>query len=235
VLGFVKQFPTLERPFVLTHLSALQAQVNLNEMLVSSQAACEWWLDIDPAQHADLVQTLRAGARLPDLEQRPLHRVVDDALARLRAFQGDLVVRTIVAALGLNALALALLSVLSYLMTQLLTVRRRWVEFSVLHAVGVAGRQTLGLLCLESAVVVGLGLAAGAGLGYGLAHAMRAFMALVLVPSMGEGSLAGLVVDWPALIRLGMALVGGYGLALGLLLVVVVRAKAHQALRLPEE
>jgi ABC-type antimicrobial peptide transport system permease subunit len=137
--------------------------------------------------------------------------------------------------LGLNALAMALLSVLSYLMTQLLAVRRRWIEFSVLHAVGVAGKQTLALLSLESAIVVGLGLAAGTGLGYGLARAMRAFVALVLVPSMGEGSLAGLVVDWPTLIRLCVVLVCGYGLALGLLLVVVVRAKVHQALRLPEE
>jgi hypothetical protein len=235
VLGFVKRFPTLEQPFVLTDLSALQGQVNLPELLAVSQAACEWWLDVEPAQHADLVHTLRAGARLPDIEQRPVHRVVDDAQARLRVFRGDLVVRTTVAALGLNALALALLSVLSYLMTQLLTVRRRWVEFSVLRAVGVEGRQILALLSLESAITVGLGLAVGTGLGYGLAHAMRAFIRLVLAPSMGEGALAGLVVDWPALIRLGIALVSGYGLALGLLLIVVVRAKVHQALRMPEE
>jgi len=235
VLGFVDRFPTLERPFVLTHLPALEGQVNLKELLTSSRATCEWWLDVEPAQHADLVQTLRAGARLPDLENRPLHYVVDDALARLRAFQGDLVVSTTVAAFSLNALAMALLSVLSYVMTQLLTVRRRWIEFSVLRAVGVAGRQTLGLLALESAVVVGLGLVTGTGLGYGLAHAMRAFVALVLVPSMGEGSLAELVVSWPALIRVGLVLLGGYGLALGLLLLVVVRAKVHQALRLPEE
>ena len=164
-----------------------------------------------------------------------MHRVVDDARARLRVFQSDLVVRTTAAALGLNALALALLSVLSYLMTLLLTVRRRRVEFSVLHAVGVAGRQTLALLTLESAVVVGLGLVAGAGLGYGLAHAMRAFVALVLVHPLGEGALAGLVVHWPALLRLVAVLIGGYGLSLGLLLIVVVRAKVHRALRMPEE
>jgi len=235
VLGLVNQFPTLERPFVLTHLSALDGQVNLKELLASSQATCEWWLDVEPAQHADLVQMLRAGARLPDLKDRPLHYVVDDALAHLRAFQGDLVAGTTLAALGLNALAMALLSVLSYVMTQLLMVRRRRIEFSVLRAVGVAGRQILALLALESVVVVGLGLVTGTGLGYGLAHAMRAFVALVLVPSMGEGSLAGLVVSWPALIRLGLLLLVGYGLALGLLLVVVMRANVQQALRLPEE
>jgi hypothetical protein len=235
VLGFVEQFPTLERPFVLTDLAALQGQIVLDELLVSSLAGCEWWLDVAPEQHEGLVQMLQQQARISDLDRRPVYRVIDDAQARLHAFQSDLVVRTAVAALGLNALALALLSVLSYLMTLLLTVRRRWVEFSVLHAVGVAGRQTLVLLSLESAIVVGLGLLAGAGLGYGLAHAMRAFVALVLAASLGEGALAGLVVDWPALLRLGAALVGGYGLALGILLFVVVRGKVHRALRLPEE
>jgi hypothetical protein len=60
-------------------------------------------------------------------------------------------------------------------------------------------------------------------------------MALVLVPSMGEGALAGIVVNWLALIGLGIALVGGYGLALGLLLVVVARARVHRALRMVEE
>jgi putative ABC transport system permease protein len=153
----------------------------------------------------------------------------------LREFESDLVVRTTVAALGLNALAMALLSVMSYVMIQLLTVRRRRIEFSVLRAVGVAGRQTLSMLAVESALILGLGLVAGAGLGYGLAHFMRAFVALVLVPSMGEGAFAGLVADWPALTRLGVVLVGGYGLALGLLLLAVVRAKLHRALRLPEE
>jgi ABC-type lipoprotein release transport system permease subunit len=192
-------------------------------------------LDVDPAAHTSLVQALRDGARLPDLEQRPLHRIVDDAQARLRGFQSDLVVRMTVVALTLNALALAVVSVLSYLMTQLLTVRRRWVEFGVLHAMGVAWGQILALLSLESATVVFLGLAAGVGLGYGLAYAMRAFVALVLVPSMGEGALAGLVVDWPALVRLLVTLVCGYGLALTVLLVVVERAGVHQALRLPEE
>jgi hypothetical protein len=64
---------------------------------------------------------------------------------------------------------------------------------------------------------------------------MRTFVALILVPSMGEGALAGLVVDWPALISWCIVLVGGYGLGLGMLLIVVVRAKIHRALRVPEE
>jgi putative ABC transport system permease protein len=235
VRGFVDRFPTLERPFALTELSVLQEQVPFGELLASSQAGCEWWVAVDPAEHSGLVRGLQEQSRLPDIEQRPAHRIVDDVQARLRVFQADLVVQTTVAALTLNALALALLSVLSYLMTLLLTIRRRWVEFSVLQAVGVTARQTLVLLLLESVAVVGLGLVAGVGLGYGLAHAMRAFVALVLMQSLGEGALAGLVVNWPALLCLGSALVGGYALALGLLLIVVVRARVHRVLRMPEE
>ena len=54
---------------------------------------------------------------------------------------------------------------LGFLLHSFISFRRRFVEFSVLRAIGLSVGQMIGLLGIEQLVLVGAGITAGTGLG----------------------------------------------------------------------
>ena len=236
IRGIVDQFPTLRAPFIVADLSALAARVDLDDLSLASAGGRELWLEVDPDQHDALLGTLqREVVDESDLGRFASGRIAADVDAHLRAFRADLIARVTAAAFGLNAVVLVVLSAASFLLVQVFAARRRLVEFGVLRAMGLTGRQLLGLLSLEASVVLVLGLGAGTAVGYGLAQVMRPFVSLTLASSLGERAIDRVVIDWAALGPAYAVLLGVYVSALLLLLGALERSDVHRTLRLGDE
>jgi putative ABC transport system permease protein len=130
---------------------------------------------------------------------------------------------------------LVFVSITSFVALQVFAAQGRAAEFGVLRAMGLSTRQLLGILALEGLIMLGLGLVAGTGIGYGLAYTMRPFLSLALAPSLGGKAIDRVLVNWNALGPVYAVLSGGYLLSIVSLLVALLRAKIHQVLRIGEE
>ncbi len=164
-----------------------------------------------------------------------------DSLAHgQEALQTDALAQGVGAALQLNALTVGLFSVSAFFLVHLIEAqgRRRSqggaCEFALWRALGLGVRQWLALLVTESVVALLLGLLAGAIFGWGLAYIMIPYLAQPLAESLGV-TIERIVFDWPAVARLYLLLVGVYGSALALLVLILTRTGAYQALQIGDE
>jgi len=236
VRGIVVNFPTLNNPFVITNLPALEQQINLSASALALVGNRELWLDVDPAYHDSLVDTVQNQAKeevgLPSFQAS---RIADDALARIRTFQNDLVARTAITAFRLNAITLGILSVGGFILVQVFTASSRRRQFSVLRALGFSTGQFAGVIFLEGLILLTLGILLGFGIGYGLAQLMKPFLSLTLQASLGGAAIDQLVVPWSAIGRTLLLLAGFDILALVVLLIGLLQSKIHRTLRISEE
>jgi len=224
VQGVIRNFPTLAGPFVVVSLPDLERQVDLVALSGLVSGSREAWLTVDPSRHEDLVQH-------PLLRER----ILDEAPARLRELQLDALAQGTRGAFQLNTLTLALLSVAAFMLVQFFAAQQRVLEFGVLRAMGLSVRQLLSLLVTEGLLVMELGLVSGTLIGFGLAHVMIPYLSQALAESLAGVSIKNIVVDWPSIAQLYLVLIACYGLALLLLLLVLMRAGVHRALRVGDE
>jgi len=204
VQGIISEFPTLASPFMVVSLYALEEQIEVDDIFQSQAGWRELWLRTDPAQHGDVVATVKEmKVDLIDAAVFKSGRIAGDVEAQLSAFRVDLVARITVAAFALNAIILTALSSISFAVLQVFAARSRTVEFGVLRAVGWRPSQVLALVLGESLVLSLLGGLAGTLLG------IAAVRAVQNVPTAGA-FLTG-SFSWPRFIQ-GM----GVALALGL-------------------
>ncbi|MFI9805851.1 FtsX-like permease family protein [Streptomyces sp. NPDC052301] len=147
----------------------------------------EWWLATGPGDAAEVAAAVRA---LPDVD--PGQVVVrDEIAAELRddpfgagpeaAFTAAAVVAAALAAVGFAVGAAA-------------ARRARGTEFAVLRALGAPRRQLTRAVAAEQAVLVGLALAAGLGLGTVLA---RAVLPLIVLTGDATRPVPDLLVELP--------------------------------------
>lgn len=163
-------------------------------------------------------------------------RTFGDSLARSQeALRSDALAQGVSTALQLNALTLGLFSVTTFFLVHFVAAQGRAREFGLLRALGLSARQWLTLLVIEGSLVLLLGLLAGAGVGLGLSHIMIPYLAQPLAESLGTVTIERIVVDWPAVARLYVLLIGVYGSALVLLSLVLMRAGVYQALQIGDE
>ncbi len=236
VQGIVDDFPTLSPPFIVTRLDLLEEQIELDNVFQSQAGWRELWLRTDPAQHTDLVSNIKAiEVDLFDAAMFQSGRIAGDVETQLSAFRSDLVAQITVASFGLNATVLVFVSSISFVALQVLAAQSRAAEFGVLRAMGLATRQLLGILVFEGFIMLGLGLVAGTGIGYGLAYIMRPFLSLALASSMGGKAIDRVLINWDVLGPVYTVLVGIYLLSLAFLLVILLRTKIHRVLRIGEE
>ena len=221
VIAFVPDFPTMSGQFLITSLPDLEKRIELGGTFASRR---EVWLATDPARHAALVDD-------PLLRDR----ILSDGQAQLRSLQAEALTQGVTGAFGLNALTLSALSVAGFLLVHTFAAHRRLYEFGVLRAVGASPSQVLGLLAVEGAWVMALGLLAGTGIGYGLAQIMTPFLSLVLSSSIAGTQVVQIVIDWPAIGQGYLVLIGIYALAMLALLLALLRAGVHRALRIGDE
>lgn len=248
VREIVDAFPTLAPPFVVADLRALRERVGLDDVgltlsaarpqlqALSSTGTRELWLEVEAEQQPAVLATIeREIVDANDAGRFRSGRIAADAAAELRALRSDLIAQISTAAFGINAVVLVVLGAASFFLMQVFAARRRALEFGVLRAMGVTSRQLLGLLSLEAALLIGLGVGAGAAVGFGMAQVMRPFLSLTLASSLGESAIDRVVIGWATLGPAYVVLVGLYVLSLILLLGVLQRSNIYRTLRLGDE
>jgi len=169
-------------------------------------------------------------------------RTFEDSLATSQgALRADVLTQGIRTVLQLNALALGLFSVAAFFLAHFVAAQERVrsqggaCEFAVLRAMGLSTRQWLALLVVEGVPVLLLGLLAGVGVGLGLSHIMIPYLLQPLAESFGSVAVERIRVDWLAVARLYILLIGAYGSALALLSLILLRARTHWTLWMGDE
>ena len=225
VAGTVSQWPTLSPPFVLADLSALQASGNI------TCGQRELWIAAAKGAYEDVLGNVK---RLQE-EMPGSVEVIADARRQLHTYETDLVAQTATAAFQINAVTLVILSSTSFLLLQVLALRRRLPQLGILRALGMSARQMVGLISLESAVAIVLGLGIGAGIGLILTHTMRTFLSFALAPSLGIYASEHFSIDWNHIAGTVLPMVGIDVLAMICLAIALLRTDLHRALRAVNE
>ncbi len=222
VRAIVRNFPTLSGAFVVVDASALDRVIDFRQ--VTSGGRWELWLDVEPEARAALLEGV-AG----------LGYVTGDAVDELEVLRSDTLVQGAFGAFRLNAVALAVLSVIGFFMVQYFAAQHRVYEFGILRASGLSAGQLFGLLAAESLLVIALGWIAGTGIGYGLARLMMPSLSKVLAQAVAGASITQIVVNWSNVSRLYLVLALGYGVTILALLVTLRRMGIHRVLRIGQE
>jgi putative ABC transport system permease protein len=222
VRGSIFNFPAISGSFVIVSLPDLAEMVDLVPVQRISQS--EVWLAVQPEAHGAL-------ASQPSFSGQ----IVGDAMAQFELLRADALARGAIRAFRLNALTLAVLSVAAFVLVHYFAARQRTYEFSILRAAGAAPQQLLVLLVTEGLLVMGLGLLAGTGIGYGLSRIMVGYLSPVLSAATAGAPIRQIVIDWSGVVRQYALLVSAYLVAMLALLLVLLRAGVHRVLRMGEE
>ncbi len=204
IVGVVPAFPPLlpANPFVVVDGPTLD-QLRF-AATGGTMPAAEWWLAVAPGRSSAVAETL-AGPPFGAA------RVVERA-ALNRSIAGDPVALGVIGALALGSIAAVIVAAIGFLVGATVSANERLAEFAVLRALGLSGRQLSAWLTLEQAILLVVGLLAGALIGLVLAWVV------LPVSTLGpDGSAAVpapvIVVPWAALAAVGAATVGAMTLA----------------------
>ncbi len=230
IRDIIEQIPGVKNPFFITNLAAIEERVNLATLTVPWDGSKELWLTVDPAQHVGLVDEVNGR-----IGNGTIEAIVTDAQQMERAMQTQMIALQTIGAFNLNAVTLIILSVGIFLMVHFFAARQRLYEFSLLRSIGISARQLFTLLSLEGVIMMVLGLLAGSGLGFGLAAIMRPFLSRTLSEALGGDTIHQLVVNLGETSGLYGLLISFYAIALGFLLLTLLRSGIHRALRIGEE
>lgn len=222
IRGIVPLFPTLPQWFIVTDIYELSRQIDMSAVYFPK--ANEAWLDVDAPAHTSLVGD-------PNFSRR----ILADAGEEQYLLQSDAMAQGTTGAFGLNTLILGVLSVAGFFLVHFFTAQQRTYEFSLLRAMGFSSGQLLLLLLTEGVLVMSLGMLAGTAIGYGLSHVMFPYLSRALANSLSGVTIQRIWIDWPAVLRAYGILAGFFLLAMAGLLLAVVRAGLHRALRFAEE
>jgi hypothetical protein len=141
-------------------------------------------------------------------------RILSDSLAHNQeALRPGALVQGIAGAFQLNALMLALFGATTFFLAHWMAAHVRRRELGILRAMGLPARQRPILCVIEGALVLSLGLLAGAAVGLGLSYTMIPYLSQAL----SGVAIEQIVVDWPVVARLYAVLAALYGSALALL------------------
>ncbi|NVI89727.1 FtsX-like permease family protein [Actinomadura sp. BRA 177] len=213
VLGIAPALPTVPpgEPGVLVDLPTLtQSRLAAGGATTDSIEPGEWWAAVRGGHTAAAVRAL---GEHPAWGEVAADRV--KVRAELRdaplgaALQGALV-------LGFGA-ALAF-AVIAFVVNAAVTAGERTREFAVLRALGVHPRQVAGMLAIEQAYLVALGLLGGTVLGLVVARLVVPHVVLSVQAAQPYPP-AELVVQWPVV----LAMLAGVAAVLGLVLPPVMR------------
>lgn len=222
VRGIIRDFPTMFGSYVILDQAGLNSQANLDSYILKQN--WEIWLTVDPTEYSNLITK-------PSISEN----LLADARHDLGALQRDALTQGAIRAFGLNAVILAVLSISGFLLVSYFTAQQRTYEFSVLRAAGVTASQLFKLTAGEGLLIMALGLSSGAGLGYMLARMMQPYLSQALASNLPGIALRQVWLNWPSIGLLYMILIFFYALAIGLLLVTLMRVGIHRTLRTGDE
>ncbi|HET7026566.1 MAG TPA: FtsX-like permease family protein [Candidatus Limnocylindrales bacterium] len=130
----------------------------------------EWWLAI----HTGAASAVEHALSVPPFGARQVV-VRDDVAERLST---DPVSLGAIGALALGALAALAFATIGFLVNAAVSTAERTGELALLRALGLSGRQLVGWLAVESAVLLAVGMVGGAALGLLLAWLVLPFATL---------------------------------------------------------
>ena len=239
VRGTINAFPTVEEPFIVVNIHELERRINVTAadvLLKGLTGRRELWLAVpDTIDQPQLVQAIRQNPPPILGATAQASRIVGDAQHLLTLYRANLIARESIAAFNINAIILAILSSVGFLLIQVFAARRRLIEFGVLRALGLSNQGLLRLLTVEAVILLVLGILMGIGIGFGLAAIMRPFMSTILADSLGGDIVDRLILNPLSLLSVLLALLTFYAAAMLLLLYSLSRSDLQRVLRLGDE
>ncbi|MEU8343127.1 FtsX-like permease family protein [Spirillospora sp. NPDC048832] len=213
VAGIAPALPTVPpgEPGVLVDLPTLtQSRLAAGGFISGNIEPDEWWA---------AVRGGRTGPAAKALAQHPAWGEIAADRVKVRAELRDAPLgAALQGALVLGFGASLAFAVIAFAVNAAVTAGERTREFAVLRALGVPPRQVGGMLAIEQAYLVALGLLGGTLLGLAVARLVVPHIVLG-VQAAEPYPPAGLVVQWPVL----LAMLAGVAAVLGLVLPLVIR------------
>ncbi|TDD80565.1 ABC transporter permease [Actinomadura darangshiensis] len=213
VVAIAPALPSVQAgtPGVLVDLPTLTGtRLAANGAVSANIVPREWWASARGGDTAKAVQTLRGHPAWGEVAANRADIRADLRDAPLgAALQGALV-------LGFGAALI--FAVIAFVVNAAVTAGERTREFAVLRALGVHPRQVAGVLAIEQAYLVALGLLGGTLLGLIVARLVVPHIVLSVQAAQPYPP-AELVVQWPVV----LAMVAAVALVLGLVLPPVIR------------
>ena len=198
IVGQIRMFPTVYRadfPLLVANLDYVIEQVGW-------PLTGEIWLSVDPDSEAAKIT-----AGLEDLGFQL--RTVTDARGLVSDEQSQLLRVGLFGFLSAGFIAASGLSVLSLLIYSFVSFKQRYVQFGILHAIGLTKAQLERLFVFEQCLIIGLGTAVGTLLGFASCHL---FLEFFQVSTTEVEPLPPLLVEiamhdiWKTYIVLGLSL-----------------------------
>jgi len=127
----------------------------------------------------------------------------------------------------------ALLAVIGFALYAFFSFRWRFIELGILRAVGLSARQMIAFLGWELVFLMGIGLGAGTGLGVWMSNF---FIPYLQVGSGAEAQTPPFVVQihWPSVFQIYLLFGALFIFALAVLVVLLMRMKIFQAIKMGE-
>ncbi len=130
-------------------------------------------------------------------------------------------------------MAAALLTLVGFTLYILISLRRRYIEFGVLRAIGLSAGQMLGILGIEQSLLIVVGMTAGTGLGV--------LVSRLYIPFLQVGSAADVTVPpfqvliaWGDIARIYVVFLVMLAGAVGGMIWYLKRLKIFEAVKLGE-
>ena len=226
IAGIVPALPTTTpgAPAVLLDWTALGEQALFTGG--TAPVPSEWWLatrggDTAPAARALAAHPAWSGTTVDRSALR--HRLRDAPLGG--ALQG---------ALLLGFAAALVFAAIGFAVNTAVSARERVTEFAILRALGIGGRQVLGLVAVEQAFLVGMGLAGGLLLGIVVARLVVPHVVLT-VSATAPYPPAHVILRWPVVLVMLAVILVLLTVVLLLLVRSLRRGDPGQAMRLGED
>jgi hypothetical protein len=186
----------------------------------------EWWIATAGHDPTAASAVLRANPNLADS--------VVDRLGLRRAMRDDPLGSGLQGALFLGFLAALALAAIGFAVNAAVSARERLTEFALMRALGISSRQVFGLLGVEQAFLVGLGVIGGLLLGVAVAGLVVPHIVLTAQATTVEPPVI-MTIPWTPILILAGAVVALLGLIVAMLATSLRRGGLGATLRIGED
>ena len=193
---------------------------------IGGQVPYDVWLRTDPAFEAKEIVSNVQSVGLMVLSN-------DDARQLVKDYESQPERTGTFGILSVGFVTSALLTVLGFLLYSLVSFQRRFIELGILRAIGLSIGQMSAFLAMEQALLIGTGMVVGTGLGVWASTLFIQFL------QVGAGKYAltppfEVQLAWSAIANIYVVFVAMFVIAVGGMMLMLVRMRIFQAVKLGE-